>query len=127
MKDKRKSLARLPFVVALSTLLAAALASTPLPEPIDHADKLYHWFGFTVLTLCAQVAFPRAALMTVLALVLGIGASIELTQALLPTRIGSWKDMLANLAGAASGALLIGGYRWLKVRAPAASSNASAR
>ncbi|MBA1275176.1 VanZ family protein [Stutzerimonas azotifigens] len=127
MMERGKLLRCLPFLAALSALLAAALASTPLPEPIDNADKLYHWLGFMVLTLCAQVAHPRAALVTVLASVLAIGASIELIQAFLPTRIGSWKDMLANLAGATSGALILWCYRWFQLRALAAPTSASAR
>lgn len=89
--------------MALLVLLVMALKSSPANQVYLGADKLYHWFGFATLTFTAHLAFPRAKLGSLFIWTLIGAASIELLQALSPSRTASMADMTVNIVGVLTG------------------------
>ena len=96
------------FLFVLAFILWGSL--TPVVAPGGgRYDKLQHFAAYAVLTATALVALPRRR-WTVLLLVIGIGATVEVLQGLLPLRrSASGLDLLADAAGAAS-ALLVASF-----------------
>lgn len=92
-----------PFWLALLALLVLALKSSPNGQLYQGADKLYHWFGFAVLTFSAHLAFPRVKPGTLLVWTLIGAASIELLQGLSAYRTPSLGDMTVNVVGVLTG------------------------
>jgi len=95
--------------VALSVLvLATSLVPVPDGDSVPTgADKLVHAVGYAAIAFAATRAVEdpsRRALVAVVATVFGFGAGIEVVQPL-AGRTASVTDALANLAGAALGAL----------------------
>src|SRR5690606_41465677 len=82
-----------PFWLALLVLLVMALKTSPNNQFYQGADKLYHWIGFATLTFTAHLAFPRVKLVLLLICILIGATSIELLQALSPSRSASLCDM----------------------------------
>lgn len=99
----RSILRTAPFWLATLTLLFLALKSSPTTQLYQGADKLYHWFGFAVLTFSAHLAFPRVRPGTLLVWTLIGAASIELLQGLAPYRTPSLGDMTVNVVGVLTG------------------------
>lgn len=79
-----------------------------------HADKAVHALEFAALALMstralrleAPGASGAAILAGVLLLCLGVGAADEAIQAWQPERVSDWRDLAADLVGAAAGALV---------------------
>ncbi|WP_376745935.1 VanZ family protein [Stutzerimonas nitrititolerans] len=92
-----------PFWLALMVLLVMALKSSPNNQFYQGADKLYHWIGFATLTFTAHLAFPRVKLSLLFICILIGATSIELLQALSPSRTASLGDMTVNIVGVLTG------------------------
>jgi len=92
-----------PFWLALLVLLVMALKTSPNNQFYQGADKLYHWIGFATLTFTAHLAFPRVKLGLLLICILIGATSIELLQALSPSRTASLGDMTVNIVGVLTG------------------------
>lgn len=99
----RRILRTAPFWLALLALMVMALKTSPNNQIYYGADKLYHWFGFAVLTFTAHLAYPRIKLSSLLIWTLIGATSIELLQALSPSRTASLADMTVNLVGVLTG------------------------
>lgn len=93
----------MPFGLAVLFLTTMALKTTPTGELYQGADKLYHWIGFSVLTYTAHLAFPRVRPGSLFLWTMIGGASIELLQALSPSRTPSLADMTVNIVGILTG------------------------
>ena len=87
------------FGVAVLFLGFMALKDSPNIQLYQGADKLYHLAGFSVLSYMACVAFPKARLGALFVWILMGAASIELLQALTPSRSPSLADMTVNIVG----------------------------
>lgn len=84
---------------------------------LHHVDKLQHAAAFCVLAVVASAGWGpgvRASVLITAGLLL-YGAGIEVMQAWLPTREGSWLDWLADAVGIGLGWALLA---VLRPRAP---------
>lgn len=99
----RQARRMVPFGLALLFLTVMALKDSPNSQLYLGADKLYHWIGFSVLTYTAHVALPRVRLGSLFIWILIGAASIELLQALSPSRTPSLADMTVNIIGIMTG------------------------
>jgi VanZ family protein len=78
---------------------------TPVTEP-RHFDKVVHFgifLGFALLYRTARSAGALRIMVTSFA----FAAAIELAQWALPYRKGDWWDLVADMAGAITGAFLV--------------------
>ncbi|MCQ4314611.1 VanZ family protein [Stutzerimonas zhaodongensis] len=91
------------FGVAVLVIGFMALKDTPNTQLYQGSDKLYHWAGFTVLAHLAYLAFPKAKLGSLFVWIIVGAASIELLQALTPSRSPSLADMTVNIVGIMTG------------------------
>lgn len=91
------------FGLAVLFLGFMALKDSPNSQFYQGADKLYHWVGFSVLTYLAYMAFPKARAGSLFVWILVGAASIELLQALTPSRSPSLADMTVNIVGIMTG------------------------
>lgn len=91
------------FGLAVLFLGFMALKDSPNSQFYQGADKLYHWAGFSVLTYMAYLAFPRVRVGSLFVWILVGAASIELLQALTPSRSPSLADMTVNIVGIMTG------------------------
>lgn len=100
------------FALAAAVLLWLSLApSEVLPTEFTFWDKAEHSLAYLVLTGLGFLLFPRHPRL-VIATAVAQGAGIEVLQSLMGFgRQGDWRDMVANLLGAASATGL-----WLLVR-----------
>jgi len=96
---------------------ALVMASIPKPPQIpgEPGDKVQHMFAFATLALLGSAAYPRLALVRLLACLAAFGAAIEIIQ-LIPVlhRDSELLDLLADTAAAASVLLLVGLFRRLR-------------
>lgn len=103
----------LPFIVVLAVILFSGLRPEPVPQVIDHQDKLHHMLGFAALMFSMRLAFPRWNALWAFTLSVAAGVLVEAGQSMLPNRQASLGDIVANtlgvLLGWASSALV---YRW---------------
>ena len=81
-------------VIALSVIPSGAIPNTGL------SDKMDHMAAYAALALAGGIAIrgARSLLMLVAGLLL-LGLGLELVQALLPSRLASGHDILANVIG----------------------------
>ena len=81
-------------VIALSVMPPGAIPNTGL------SDKMGHMAAYAALALAGGIAIrgARSLLMLVAGLLL-LGLGLELVQALLPSRLASGHDILANVVG----------------------------
>ncbi len=86
------------------TVLSVVRIDQPLD--FDNADKWLHWVTWMVMMIWFGSAWPNAAKRCFMFL-LACGAALELIQGLLPWRFMDYYDLMANLAGLISGALLL--------------------
>lgn len=101
---KTSQLRRLvPFIAAVLFMASMALSETPAMQFYDGADKLYHWIGFSFVSFAAHIAFPRVKLNALFLWILIGSASIELLQALSPSRTPSLADLIMNIVGIMTG------------------------
>lgn len=98
-KRRLEPLLRIAF--GLLFLLVSWLALTPQPPTLSSGnDKSDHLLAFLTLTLLlCQGWSRRLAWRSILALMLGYGAAIELLQLWIPGRDGSLLDLGADLIG----------------------------
>ncbi|MDO9093972.1 MAG: VanZ family protein [Rubrivivax sp.] len=77
-------------------------------QPFSHADKFEHVLAFGCLALVASLAWAPGwrMVMGVTAGLLLYGGFIETVQSLLPGRVASWADLLADAAGIAAGLIV---------------------
>lgn len=87
-------------------VLTAAVLVVPYDQnrvPVGRGfDKVAHTAMFTVMGALAQAALPWASLL----ITLPLGAGLEFAQKRIPERTFDRVDLVANLLGAALGALL---------------------
>lgn len=108
----------LPFMIVLAVVLASGLRPEPVPQLFDQQDKLHHLLGFAALAFTLRLAFARLSFLWGFGFAVAAALLIELAQSLLPHRMASRWDMLANVLGVLLGwgcSLLVQG--WLRLRA----------
>jgi VanZ family protein len=89
-------------LLAMALLVISYLAFTPLQTPVvvEFNDKLSHIFAFVVLAFLVDFSWPQTSWNPFKYVPLfGYGLFIEIVQALIPNRIFSTWDMLADLLG----------------------------
>ena len=89
----------LPFLAVLAVILFTGLRPEPVPQVFDQQDKLHHLLGFAALMFTLRLAFPQWRVLWASTASLAAAVLIELAQGLLPNRIASLGDMLANTLG----------------------------
>ena len=99
-----KKLPRMVFFVGLLAVIALSVVPQGAIPDTGLSDKLDHLASYAALAFTGGIAHrgKRSLFMLVAGLLL-LGAGLELVQALLPGRIASGYDVLANLAGVALG------------------------
>ncbi len=98
-----RSVAKVIFLlvlVGLSVAFLVQVSPSSLPR-FEHADKVVHFGAFFVLALTFHRAFP-IPIWAGLIILTAYGLAIEWVQDMLPYRTGSFGDLLADAAGAAS-------------------------
>lgn len=99
-----RSLFRISWLASLA--LISWLSLQPQPEfPVEfwNADKLYHFAGYAWLGLLGYLSFDTTkGKRWALLLTIAFGIGLELLQGLVPGRMPSIADALANAAGALS-------------------------
>ena len=93
------------YVVIMLLVFLLPVPPSPVKQP-HHLDKAVHFglfLGFAILYRSARAARALRAMLTSLAL----AAAIELAQWALPYREGDWWDLVADAAGATTGAVLV--------------------
>ncbi len=91
------------FGLAVLIIGFMALKASPTTQLYDGADKLYHWAAFSALAYLGYLAFPKARIGSLFVWILVGAASIELLQALSPSRSPSLADMTVNIVGIMTG------------------------
>lgn len=89
----------LPFLAVLAVILFTGLRPEPVPQVFDQQDKLHHLLGFAALMFTVRLAFPQWRVFWAITLSLSAAVLIELAQGLIPNRMASMGDMLANTLG----------------------------
>ena len=113
----------LPFLIVLAIVLFSGLKPEPVPQLFHQQDKLHHLLGFAALAFSLRLAFARVPFVAGLLLMVAAALLIELAQGLLPYRVASRWDMLANVLGVLFGwgcSLLAQGWLRDRLGAPAA-------
>lgn len=100
---------------AVTVLMLVPLGASGGTPSIPHLDKLVHFGAWLVLAVTlwpplrgARPRLPPGRVLWLLGALALWGVATELLQGLTPDRTGDVWDALADLAGAASGALLMG-------------------
>ena len=99
--------------VGVTVLMLVPLGSSGGAPSIPHLDKLVHlgaWLALAVALWFPLRAAGRMSVARAIAMVAGLGlwgVAIELLQGLVPERTGDVWDALADLCGAALGALIM--------------------
>ncbi|HYE01533.1 MAG TPA: VanZ family protein [Alphaproteobacteria bacterium] len=97
------------LVIATAAIAAASLTPSLAPPGEFGIDKLLHALGFAGLAVLATAAFRgRGTHLFAYALLLAVGAGIEVAQSWVPGRQGSLLDLLADGAGLLLGAAAAG-------------------
>jgi len=99
---------RVSLLVLLCAVSWLAFSPNPPPQADTGWDKLNHLLAFSVLTVCACMAFAgtRRHFVRVTLAMLAYGVFIELVQTQIPGRSGEWPDLLADSLGIGAGLLL---------------------
>ena len=95
-----RTLSQMVFVIGLLAVIALSVIPQGAMPDIGVSDKLGHIAAYAALALAGGIAYRRARSLFMLAaglLLLGVG--LELVQALLPGRLASGYDLLANMVG----------------------------
>ncbi len=93
---------RATLALLLAVITWLALTPKPPPEAGLLWDKLNHFGAFASLAVAGYMGFQRRWVPVALGLLV-YGGSIEVLQALTPTRVGDWVDLLADAIGIALG------------------------
>jgi VanZ family protein len=103
--------AGLRILLGLALLMATwfALTPSPIPLPTDFfADKWAHLATYLLLAFLVDASWPETGFdWRKWAALVGYGVSIELIQSLIPNRMFSLADVVANIAGIALYAFLV--------------------
>ena len=84
----------------LSFVLISSLIPLKLPEAgIEHPDKILHFTVYALLTLLFLKAYDKAPLLIVSVALLTFGSGLEIIQQVIPYRVGSFLDGVANALG----------------------------
>ena len=99
------------FVVALWGAVAFAYVAALLPQKeaphLGYTDKVDHMAAFLTVTILARLAYPRASVAMLFALIAAFGGLIELSQAVpFIHRDAEWADWLADIAATLLGLLI---------------------
>lgn len=88
--------------------VVGVLSVVPIAQPLafDNADKWTHWAAWMLMMIWFGSAWSSAQKRCFMYL-LAVSAALELVQGLLPWRFMDVNDLLANLAGILSGAILL--------------------
>ncbi len=120
--------AAVPFLAPLALMaLIFAFSAMPSDDPdkgllVLIARKLTHFSEYFVLmglwwwALATRIG-GRRALWPALAITIGYAVSDELHQTFVDGRVGTWRDVLIDSAGALTATWLIARYRLTRVRA----------
>lgn len=92
------------FVLALAWTAWASLAQQASMPLANFPDKAAHTINYALLTILLSLAWRRLPPWLAVVCVVAFGGLLELAQLQTGYRHGEWLDMLANLAGAVSGA-----------------------
>jgi VanZ family protein len=94
-----------PFLFWAALVFAFVMAVLPQPPqlPGDPSDKIQHIVAFAVLAALAGAAYPRTALLRILAGLSAFGAVIEIVQTVPALhRDGDYIDWIADTLAAAA-------------------------
>jgi len=99
-----RRLAWAALVGAGAVVFWAALQPDLAPPGEFHADKLIHVGAFAVLGgLAALASASRLSLLLWFVALTGLGAGIEIAQAMVPDRSMSFADLLSDIGGISAG------------------------
>jgi VanZ family protein len=91
---------RVLLVIALLVISYFAFTPLEIPVVVEFNDKLTHIFAFLVLAFLVDFSWPQTSWNPLKYFPLfGYGLFIEIVQAMIPNRIFSTWDMLADLLG----------------------------
>ena len=93
------------FLIGIVVVAALSLAPAQALPALDVSDKAEHAAAYAVLAFLGTVAVPRPHRLLVIGLAL-LGLALELGQLRVPGRSFDLLDAVANVVGAATGAIL---------------------
>lgn len=99
------------FVVALWGAVTFAYVAALLPQKeaphLGYSDKVDHAVAFLTVTVLARLAYPRASIGALFALIAAFGGVIELSQAVpFIHRDAEWDDWFTDVAATLVGLLI---------------------
>lgn len=111
---------RLSAWLLVVVVVVLSLVPTGVPTGFEGGDKLQHLLAYMVLGYWFAVLYPRQQRLSLLGLIL-LGAVLEGVQGLVPARMASPFDLLADALGVMLGARLAGTrarglFAWLEQR-----------
>lgn len=90
-----------------ATLFGSLSTSIGPPALFPHADKVFHFGAWAMLSGLAFLAFAgRYNRLAIPSALLVVSAAIEIAQSFIPGRSGSFDDLAANALGIALGSLV---------------------
>lgn len=99
---------RLVLIAAAAVVLYGIFRPEPIDFGLRNLDKLAHVLAFTGISLLARIAYPQLKTLLIWPLLIACALISEALQAqLLPQRVFSYYDMLANSLGVALAATLL--------------------
>ena len=102
------------FWINLLLLLYLTLAPSVAPNVgYTHADKIYHFIGFGVLTFLSKLAYLKLSLKLTAIAMAALGLFVELAQSSLSYRTFSIADLLADIGGILFAVVIL---QWLKIK-----------
>lgn len=104
----------------LALVVVLSLLPTGVPAGFEGGDKLQHLLAYMVLGFWFAVLYPRQRRLSLLGLIL-LGAALEVAQGLVPARMASPFDGLADALGVVLGIWLArspaqGLFSWIERR-----------
>ena len=96
------------FLACVWLLVISVLSVIRIAQPLDfdHSDKWTHWAAWMLMMVWFGSSWPSAKLRCFMFL-LAASTALELMQDLLPWRFMDVNDLVANLAGLLTGAVLL--------------------
>lgn len=92
------------FLLLLGIALYAGLKAQPFPQVVTNFDLMLHFGAFAALSVLWFFGFARRWWLLGIVSLVCVGVGIELWQGwMLPGRVASMVDMLANIFGVFSG------------------------
>lgn len=112
-----RRVSRTAFYLGLLLVIALSLIPQDALPPTGLWDKASHTLAYAVLAATGSVAHRGVrAWVLVAAGLLILGAALEIVQSVLPDRVASFHDVVANAVGVALGSLLAVGADALWIR-----------